>query len=61
MKLLILFFLSQLQIAVLYLSNVELPTVIELSAIAKPASIGSEPNIPTLEKIPTAIGVSPML
>jgi hypothetical protein len=41
MKLLILFFLSQLQIAVLYLSNVELPTVIELSAIAKPASIGS--------------------
>ncbi|HJR49386.1 MAG TPA: hypothetical protein VJ799_14595 [Nitrososphaeraceae archaeon] len=47
---------------VLYLSNMELPaTVIELGAIAKPASIGGEPNIPTLEKIPTAIGVRPML
>ena len=40
----------------------ELPaTVIELRAIAKPASIGGEPDIPTPEKIPTAIGVRPML
>src|ERR687887_1038600 len=50
----------------LYLpSNIEFPTTVtELIAIAKPASIGSHPNIPTPIKgtsMPPAIGINPAL
>jgi hypothetical protein len=50
----------------LYLpSKTELPTTVtELIAIAKPASIGSQPNIPSPKKgtsMPPAIGIKPVL